>query len=133
MNPVTRYRSPVRSRRLSPLRSRMGTVDRRPTSPVRVASPTRRGPRTVARPSPSRRPQTVARPSPSRRTTRAATRSSPARKARTPSPRRRSVRARARSSPRRGGKRSNPWIEFIQAHAGQGYTFKELSKMYRKR
>lgn len=118
------YRPPVRSR-LSPMATRRA-------SPVRVASPTRRA---RARPSPTRR--AVARPSPTRRrlnrvrTSPTRRRTAPVRKTRAaPSPRRRA--ARARSSPRRG-KKGNPWIEFIKAHKGQGYTFKELSKMYRRR
>lgn len=103
-----RYVSPVRSRRLSPLRSRLGSnaARTRGRSPVHVASPTRRA--TLRRTSPIRRSRAAtARKTPTKRV-------SPTRK----------------TSYRRG-KGSNPWVEFIKAHKGQGYTFKELSRMYK--
>ena len=123
-----RMMSPVRSRRLSPLRSRieesrLGSL--RTRSPVRVASPTRRA--SLRRSSPVRRGRPSAatrRVSPRRKTTR---RASPRRKTtRRASPRRKTAR---RASPRR---KPNPWVEFIKAHEGQGLTFKQLSKMYKK-
>jgi len=126
-----RFTSPVRSRRLTPLRSRMSTNALPNTvrngSPVRVASPTRRP--TLRRTSPVRMGRTVpARRTPTRRASPARMgRNAPARR----TPTRRASPAR-KTTPRRVGKGSNnPWVKFIKAHTGQGLTFKELSRMYR--